>query len=277
MASKAQTYNAQWVPILAPRGFDPAHGLTGAVDSAAFERSVKAVQRLLGVKADGMCGPGTIMTLQADLYERHERRGLMCGPRIIALPDGVQCVTWRDRKIGAWLGKTPSRARREPLRQGVIHYDVTNSSQRTEEVLLGRGYSTHLLINHDGVIYQSHDLATRVCFHAGTEANSQSIGLDLNNPALRKYERGPRHREQADVVVHGQRVKLLRYWPEQLVALRAVVVACEDGLGLPARYPDKLSVLEQPLEWAGWIGHLHLTRNKMDPTPLTARDVMGGW
>lgn len=69
---------------------------------------------------------------------------------------------------------------REVVDQLVIHYDVAGTSGRCFQVLQDlRGLSVHFLLDVDGTIYQTLDLADQA-FHA-TKANPRSIGIEIAN------------------------------------------------------------------------------------------------
>lgn len=273
-------YNVERVPILAPAGF-PARLALPPVDSAFFVPELKRVQRELGLTPDGLCGPQTVRAIgRAEYRCAHQSDPdggwIMCGPR--ALRTGARVRTYLDPDH-AWLDDTVSATRTQHLTLGVVHYDVTNSAEATHRVLLARELSTHFMIDADGTLYQCHDPATVACRHAGTAANRASVGVDLNNPALREYERSARPRPEVRAQVHGTTRALLDYWPEQIEALRALMGALEEGLGLPrvcprdARGAPITTTIARAAQHHGWIGHYHITATKMDPAPLRWDDV----
>ncbi|MFT7619573.1 MAG: N-acetylmuramoyl-L-alanine amidase [Planctomycetota bacterium] len=67
---------------------------------------------------------------------------------------------------------------RHVVDQFVIHYDVCGTSRRCFEVLHDlRGLSVHFLLDVDGTLYQTLDLAHRAR-HAGS-ANDRSVGIEI--------------------------------------------------------------------------------------------------
>jgi hypothetical protein len=272
-------YNARMVPILAPSGFPSSLALPSS-DSAFFVPAVQALQQELGLKADGQCGPKTIQAIAAREYARAkacERGGglIIIGPRVMRTD--VETRTYLDEGF-EWLGDTKSSPRKQALRLGVIHYDVTNDSKTTHAVLKRRNLSTHFLIDADGTLYQAHDPITAVCIHAGSRANSMGLGVDLNSPALRQYERlekGQAPRDEVSTRVHGRTLKMLDYWAIQITALKALMSALEDAAGLPRACPRDedgepiLGVYDARYSHHGWIGHYHITASKIDPAPLS--------
>jgi hypothetical protein len=247
-------YNQKHLPIFAPKGFDSIHALD--VADPGFEARVRDHQRRLKLTVDGSCGPATIAALARESWEAHG--GLLFGPR--AIPVSVKNGTYLTEP---WLGKTPAAPRTRPVTLGVLHWDVTNSSRQTEAVLARRDCAIHFLIDADGTLYQSHNATLVRGRHAGTEANLRSIACDLNNPVLTP---GSPRRAVQDIRVHGVVYKnTAQYWPEQLTSLKALMVAAEEGLGLPQTYPDQNTVIANAHLINGWVGHLHLINTKYDP------------
>lgn len=267
----ARAYNLAHVPIFAPAGFEAYTSIPEAPDAHAFEDHITAHQIRLGLKPDGHCGPATIAALAREAHSRMGG-GLIVGPRCFRLPKGIRVATWLTED---WLGSSKSHVRKSPCRLGVLHYDVTNSARDTERVLARRGYSTHILIDADGTVYQSHNPTTHTTIHAGTPCNRASVGVDLNNPALRQYERGARKRPEVKVRVHGHLTTLLAFWPEQHESMKHVARALRDGMGISLAYPTEMGVISRPEKWKGWIGHYHITRNKVDPAQLDWLEVFG--
>src|SRR5436190_22157171 len=61
----------------------------------------------------------------------------------------------------------------------VLHWDVVNSSKNCYQVLIDRGLSVHLMIDRDGIVYQSLDFVKRAWHAVGV--NNPSIGIEINN------------------------------------------------------------------------------------------------
>lgn len=263
----ALAYNTANVPIFAPRGFEEYTRIPSDPRDPVFADHIAAHQIRLGLKPDGCCGPATIAALAR---EAHARRGggLVVGPR--CFPTSVRVRTWLTED---WLGQSKSHVRRSPCHLGVLHYDVTNSAKETERVLGRRGLSTHVIIDHDGTIYQSHNPTTHTTIHAGTPCNRASVGVDINNPALRQYERGARKRPEVPVRVHKHSTRLLAFWPEQIASMRELAQVLHEGMGIELVYPEEMGVIEEPERFRGWIGHYHITRNKVDPAQLPWQEV----
>jgi hypothetical protein len=81
----------------------------------------------------------------------------------------------------------PLDAVKSVIRQFVIHHDGCNSADMCFSVLQNeRGLSCHFLIDNDGTIYQTIDLAL-MAYHAA-EWNTNSIGVELCNRGDAKKE-----------------------------------------------------------------------------------------
>lgn len=63
----------------------------------------------------------------------------------------------------------------------VVHETVTTSHASTVAALKARGLGVHLIIDHDGVVYQHADLLTDEMWHA-SHFNALSIGIEVVNP-----------------------------------------------------------------------------------------------
>lgn len=269
------SYNKRMIPILAPDGMPRCLDLPDP-SSPGFDQAIKTLQAELGLKPDGECGPKTISAIAARKYSQckaHDPQGsyLVIGPHVVKMRTKV--ITWLDEGHED-LAKTRTSTRSMQLTLGVVHYDVTNSSSSTQKVLLKRALSTHFLIDADGTLYQCHDPITKVCFHAGNTTNPRALGVDLNSPALRKYERGARPRPEVQTEVHGRTLAMLDYWPEQISALIELMEAMSLYGGLPWQCPRDAksqpikAALPQWLDHQGWLGHYHITKRKIDPAPL---------
>ena len=173
------------------------------------------------------------------------------------------------------------------IRQFVIHHDGCATSDMCFSVLHNeRGLSVHFLIDNDGTIYQTLDLAL-MAYHAAAW-NPHSIGVELCNrgDALRwphYYDGGrlgPRRGSRA-CTINGHTFLAFDYTPAQLASLVQLSRALTRLLpNLPADYPQTSPGLQawdtlpasRSLAFAGYLGHYHLTAQKWDPGWFDFRD-----
>ena len=171
--------------------------------------------------------------------------------------------------------------------QFVLHFDGCVNSRSCFKSMHNRvrpgggcGLSAHFMIDTDGTIYQTLDLAERA-YHAEQE-NSISVGVEICNrgrylasemsrlPA--EYHTRPHH----PVVINGFTYDAYEFRPEQYESLASMsrallrifpkmkpVIPERDGKPL-------LETLAQPLDFHGIVGHLHvdLQKQKWDPGAL---------
>ena len=282
----AEDYNALKVPLFAPDGFPERWGLNG-LDPATenFTNALKSIQGALGIKQDGFCGPTTIDTMAAFEHgnvcrEINKPGRILVGPKCYRLD--FPTLTHLDDFT---IGDTANRVRRDIVSQIVIHYDVAFNARSTEEILQKRGYSTHFIIDGDeeATIYQCHNPATRVAFHAGY-VNDLSVGIDLNNPADVKYKKADekrrgRERGVQTETIHGSSVNRLDYFPKQIDALNALLDVLCSAWGVPRVCPRNedgepiKKKIRSPKSFNGVVGHYHLSKRKTDPSPLDWNQV----
>ena len=159
----------------------------------------------------------------------------------------------------------------------VNHWDVCLSSSSMARVLKARSLGVHFAIDNDSTIYQLCDMED-VAFHAGGGHNNKSIGVELSNAYSLKYQDwyikkgfGKRPIEN-NVYVHGKRLKAhLGFYPDQLNALSALWAAVSNATGIPLQVPntsDRVDHFAASGSFTGFLGHLHLTKRKIDPAGL---------
>jgi N-acetylmuramoyl-L-alanine amidase len=188
------------------------------------------------------------------------------------------------------------------LRQFVVHYDVAVTSRNCFKVLHDvRGLSVHFLLDVDGTLYQTLDLTARAR-HAGS-ANDASIGVEIAHPGAYPTQAGadrfytddgarlvsvasmepppggpfsPARPGLFEGTLNGSRVVQRDFTEAQYRTLERLVGALArafPGLaGGPPRAEDG-SVARDALESSvadshrGLIGHVHVSRGKVDPGP----------
>lgn len=186
--------------------------VTGPDDDAG----IRAAQFALGVRGDGMFGPGSIAALHRQLgYSAHTFEGR---PRAGGRPSGVTCL--------------------------MLHHSVTYTHDRLIQVLRARRLSTHYSIEPDGTLHElcDPDLMTR---HAGAW-NRCSIGIDVISPYEPRYYRagGP---WAAPVSTGGQwgsrswaglRRSVIPDTPEAIATLRRLIAELCARYSLAPTWPE---------------------------------------
>ncbi|MBA3821669.1 MAG: N-acetylmuramoyl-L-alanine amidase [Deltaproteobacteria bacterium] len=174
----------------------------------------------------------------------------------------------------------PYDAVKSVIKQFIIHHDGCASADMCFNVLQNeRGLSCHFLIDNDGTIYQTIDLAL-MAYHAA-EWNLASIGVELCNRGDAKkeptYYSGGRHGPTRDVKpckINGHTFLAYDYTPAQYDALNRLCRALLRLLpNLPAEYPQASPGVQNwdtmptaaSFGFSGYLGHYHLTAQKWDP------------
>jgi hypothetical protein len=182
---------------------------------------------------------------------------------------------YRERR---YMGgaRTDLRRLQDIIRQFVIHHDGCATSDACFHVLHDeRGLSVHFLIDNDGTIYQTLDLADGAFHAAGV--NEISIGVEMCNRGIVELD-GPdfyrRHgidRGMTECIIHNTRYHMWTYTTQQYMAMEALGKALARLLpNLPQVFPEWNGALlntwmQEPRSFAGYIGHFHITNNKWDP------------
>ncbi len=175
----------------------------------------------------------------------------------------------------------------------VIHADITYSARDCYRVLLSRGFSTHFMVDWDGTIYQSTDVA-RKAIHASSEflpdVNGRSIGIDMNCPQMNyakgeapsasgalasQFAQGGERRMSEIKEINGVPWRSWGYSDLQYDALIKLLAALGrelPKLRLTAPIDERGEIIWQvPAEFdtekIGIYGHMHLTAQKFDPGP----------
>jgi N-acetylmuramoyl-L-alanine amidase len=190
--------------------------------------------------------------------------------------------------------------------QVVLHYDVAWTSQNCFKVLHDiRGLSCQFLLDVDGTLYQTLDVAERAR-HAGG-ANDRSVGVEIAHPGpleltknlQSRYTRDaqgvrfdlgrlagtvrtpdfvvrPARPEPVKAVVQGRTYSMYDYTPAQYRTLTRLIAGLRRALpriklAVP-RAPDQTVVTkvlpkESLQAWSGLLGHYHVSVHKQDPGP----------
>ena len=101
--------------------------------------------------------------------------------------ESPKALTSPRKKFPADVASVTQEQLQEKIKYVVLHSDLTRHTMKCFKVLVGRDLSTHFGINWNGVIYQFADVAVRT-FHAGSEHNDVSIGIDMNHMLARQSD-----------------------------------------------------------------------------------------
>ena len=184
-------------------------------------------------------------------------------------------------------GNPPIDAVKSVIKQFVIHHDGCSSADMCFAVLQNeRGLSCHFLIDNDGTIYQTIDLAL-MAYHAA-EWNTASIGVEFCNRGDAKKEpnyyssgrAGPK-RDVKPCKINGHTILAFDFTPMQYDAFIKLCRALQRLLpNLPAEFPQSGAGVQSwdtmptsaSFAFSGYIGHYHLTNQKWDPGPFDFKD-----
>lgn len=208
------------------------------------------------------------------------------------------------RRYGFRAGVEDLAAAAERIDQVVLHYDAAGTSRRCFEVLHDvRGLSCHLLLDVDGTVRQTLDLALRAR-HA-TVANDRSVGIEIAHvgahrdastfapiyrtagggavvappPVLHPPPGGPFALARPGLFrgrVNGQEVVQPDFTEAQYRALERLLpelrrvcprIAARVPRDAEGRVPSDALSAETLAAFSGVLGHQHVQRDKTDPGP----------
>jgi len=222
-------------------------------------------------------------------------------------PSGLRYRPGRETERGRVTRRSSPGEIAEVVDQLVLHYDACGTSRRCFQVLHDRReLSVHFLLDVDGTLYQTLDLA-ETAWHA-RQANARSIGVEIAN--IGAYEPGrpspldewyaadgerrlvlppppngvrtpgfvgrPARAERVAGEVNGLRLEMHDFTPQQYETLARLTVAlCRELPRLAPAAPrgadgrvraDALSDAELRA-YSGILGHQHVSAGKYDPGP----------
>jgi len=171
---------------------------------------------------------------------------------------------WRQRGL---IGADRSLPRlQQVLRQFVIHHDGCMDSRSCFHVLHNeRGLSVHFLIDNDGTIFQTLDLVD--CAFQAAGVNEISVGVELSNrgDAARFPNDYHGRRDKLTCRINGHQFLAYEYTKAQIESMISIG-KCLARLfpNLPQTFPadggDQLwASLSNPRDYAGYLGHYHVT------------------
>lgn len=186
-------------------------------------------------------------------------------------PAGLGGVGW---DVG---GADPIANLRKVVHTVVLHHDASLSVKGCYRTLIGRGLSTHFMVERDGTTYQCVDVADMAIHAAGM--NRMSVGIDLNNPADDLIQHPDLVREGFEpskkMEINGVLHQSWKYTDEQYEALISLLRVLVDVLGIEPVFPvgedGKILpyVLQSPppQQFHGIQCHWHSSAEKFDPGP----------
>lgn len=199
--------------------------------------------------------------------------GARTDPHPFKPAQGMEKRTTRYRPRKELLGQPGDLAILQQLiRQLVVHHDGADSSAECFHILHDeRGLSVHFLIDTDGTIYQTLDLAD-VAFHAQF-VNGLSVGVELCNRGrvdLACSEAHRRQREPRTATVHGHAYQMWSFTNAQYVSLAQLTAELARIFPrLPLCFPQNggpiFTKLAEPERYSGLLGHYHVSMQKWDP------------
>ena len=191
-------------------------------------------------------------------------------------------------------GKNPPLAAvKALLTQFIFHHDGCADSAMCWQVLHNeRGLSCHFLVDNDGTIYQTIDLAY-MAYHAA-EYNIPSIGVEISNrgEAAKNQDYYSKHGKTRDittVTVNGSKILTFGFTKEQMVSMRKLCTALTRLLpNIPVEYPQDAPGQQSwntllvngreggAFSFKGYMGHYHCTERKWDPGPFNFKEFVEG-
>ncbi len=256
--------------------------------------AIRKYQKNHGLTADGMCGPTTFRrintqresVLNKKVYENKSSSEVLWYRNQPIPIKWDKVVTFKeDDCFKLTGGRKRYGSRKRNVKYFVTHWDVCLSAESCVKVLNKRNLSIHFCIDNDGTIYQLMDL-NDVAYHAGSSHNSNSVGVEISNAYYPKYQNwykrhGFGERDLiTDGVCHGRKMKpFMDFYPVQKEALKALYLACHEGLGIPLNSPN-VKWGEDPecksKKFRGFCSHYHLTRRKIDCAGLDIEEILSG-
>ena len=261
--------------------------------------AIAAWQKKNGLKADGLCGPGTFRRIfterqseiddyAPDLIKDKDESFIVHQGNFIPI-NWPKVVLWSEEGgLKLDKGYTPYFEPRD-IKMFVNHWDVCLNSKTCHRVLAKRGLAVHFLIDNDGTIYQCLD-TNHAAYHAGSKKhNHSSIGVEISNAYSLKYQswykkNGFGERPVlTEETVHGKSLgEFTGFYDVQLEALKQLWIAIHKGVGVPLKCPTdksgntlkKVSTSAAANNFKGFVSHFHLTSRKIDCAGLDIENML---
>jgi len=257
-------------------------------------KAIKNFQKSVGIKADGLCGPGTYRRLIAKKEseaETHRRYHSSESDNNHIICNGVQVpINWKKVLTYEDVGglKLTSGYRRcnnfRDVKYFVNHWDVCLNSETCVKVLRKRGISVHFCIDNDGTIYQLMD-ANHIAYHAGSSKwNAASIGVEISNAYYPKYQNWYKKNGYGerpiwkDKRVHGGKLgDFLGFYDAQLEAAKALWQSIGNFYKIPLVGPKVTNGVDPDsvkCKFKGIINHYNLKKSKIDCAGLDIASLL---
>jgi N-acetylmuramoyl-L-alanine amidase len=184
----------------------------------------------------------------------------------------------RLRKYGK---NPPLEAVKAVIKQFIFHHDGCADAAMCWEVLHNeRGLSCHFIVDNDGTIYQTIDLAY-MAYHAA-EYNISSIGVEMSNRGAAKSKDDPYYHHKRAITsctINNSKILCFDFTEAQKKSMRQLCSDLTHFLpNLPIEYPQSApgqqstDTLGDAFSYAGYLGHYHCTRRKWDPGPFNFKE-----
>lgn len=201
------------------------------------------------------------------------------------IPYGLKAASYTPRfslrpALRSFGMNPPLDAVKSVIKQFVLHHDGCTSAEMCWNVLQNeRGLSCHFIIDNDGTIFQTIDLA--LCAWHAAEFNPNSIGVEFCNRGDANQFRdvytsgrfGP-VRDTKPCKINNHTILAYDYTREQKESFRLLAKALTRLLpNLPIEYPQSSpgqqawGTLDNVFGFNGYLGHYHITAQKWDPGP----------
>jgi len=175
----------------------------------------------------------------------------------------------------------PLDAVKAVVKQFIFHHDGCANAAMCWEVLHNeRGLSCHFIVDNDGTIYQTIDLAY-MAYHAA-EYNIGSIGVEISNRGEAHGIHDPYYRGKREITsctINNSKILCFDFTPAQYASMRQLCSDLTHFLpNLPIEYPQSApgqqstDTLGDAFSYSGYLGHYHCTRRKWDPGPFNFKE-----
>ena len=257
-------------------------------------KAIKKFQKSVGIKADGLCGPGTyrrLVSKKESETEAHKRYHAPESDENYIICNGIQIpigwdkvLTYKDKGGMRLTSGYRRQTSKRDVKYFVNHWDVCLSSESCVKVLRKRGISVHFCIDNDGTIYQLMD-TNHIAYHAGSSKwNAASIGVEITNAYYPKYQNwykkngyGERPIWSGKKVHGGKLGDFLGFYDVQLEALKALWSAINKGHNVPLIGPkvaDTVDPESVKCKFRGIINHYNLKKSKIDCAGLDIHQLL---